>query len=358
MLKNLLLIAALTASLNAFASGHSVKDSTGIEKKAGKSYVIHKVDAKETLYSIAKKYGVTINEIKNANDNISSDLKLGQTLLVPVKNISNERVAAKTHTVVAKETLYSISKKYGVTIDDIKKANPDVKIDQLKEGDVIAVSKNAIQPTAPSQSPDLKYKTHTVVAKETLYSISKKYQLSVEELKKANPGIAELSVGQVLNLSTSAPVSNVEVKKSETAVLLPEVKKEIIVPVKIAETKAVTEEKKPEEKVAPIPQPVFTVKPGNNLPAANSDGYTKVNEEGMVEMYDPASEFHYALHKTAPVGVIVFIENSDSGQRVYVRVMGRLTGGDPGVIMKVSKKAFDKISKGESKVKVTTSYIP
>src|SRR5688572_16191277 len=142
MLKHLVLLVFIFVAANSFASVNAVLDSTGIEKKGGKTYIVHKVEAKETLYSISKKYGVSVDDVKKANEDLTADLKVGQTILVPAKNVSTAVVRPsniKTHTVEASQTLYSISKMYGVTVEELKKVNPDVNINDMKVGDNIII---------------------------------------------------------------------------------------------------------------------------------------------------------------------------------------------------------------------------
>lgn len=365
MFKKLLFI-VLTVGIHQAALG-TVLDSTGIEKKGGKTYIVHKVDPKETLYSISRRYSVSVDDIKKANENLTNDLKVGQILLIPSKYPASTAVvhpsSVRTHTVEAKETLYSISREYGVTVDELKKANPNVPVDDMKIGQVLIIPGKGVQkdnskpvkadekePAKPAgkqtakpvQSPAANPKTHKIEPKETLYALSRKYEVTVDDLKKANPGvdITDLQVGQVINIPPKSAITHADVRK----VTPPETPKKepIAVP-----------EKKDDKKSNAI-----VSKPENNLPEITRDGYTKVNESGLVEMYDAGSDFHYALHKTAPIGTIIFVESSDNDQKVYVRVMGRLNNAGPGVIMKLSKKAFDKVSQGDPKVKVNSSYIP
>jgi LysM repeat protein len=332
MLKNILLVFSVLAVL-ALSAHASVLDSIGIEKKAGKTYIVHKVEAKETLYSISKKYDVTVDEIKKENPDVAvADMKIGQTLFIPYKGSVAAPVTAsakKIHTVEAKETLYSIAKKYDITVDELKKANPEVAVSEMKIGQVlvIPVKGNATVPVVNSS------KTHTVETKETLYSISKKYDISVDELKSANSGVTDLKVGQVLNIPAKGKIVAIAEKKPEEKKIEP-----------VADKK-----NEPAKQQAPPPPSYSSIK---------KDGYTKVNESGIAEMYEANADFHYALHATAPIGTIIYVVNEESGQKVYVRVMGKLTDATPGVIMKVSSKAFQKISKDGNKVKVNVSYIP
>jgi LysM repeat protein len=198
---------------------------------------------------------------------------------------------------------------------------------------------------------------YTVQPKETIFSISKKFGVKVEEIKKLNPGLSELKVGQRLRLSGS-PENNTDATNIETA-------EEKEYQEKPEQTKK-TETKRADTPVekrnyVTVKDPKIITQPESNVPTFSNlkkDGYTKVNETGLAELYQDNSGFHYALHKTAPVGTIIYVVNEENGQKVYVRVMGRLTDAGTGVVIKLSPKAYDKVSKGSSKVKVNLTYIP
>jgi len=130
------------------------------------------------------------------------------------------------HTVAKGETITQIASKYKVTPFDIYKLNPDSQTG-IKENDVILI------PPTSGAKPVVSGKTHVAKAKETLYSISRDYNVNVEELKKANADALKdgLKVGQIVRIPGSAVAST----SSET-VVQPKAK-ETSVPVKTPETK-------------------------------------------------------------------------------------------------------------------------
>jgi peptidoglycan endopeptidase LytE len=180
-------------------------------------FIKHKISKGENLTIIAKKYGVKAKDISEANPNAPKILKLNSILLVPNTNKqtseikSQETIANATpglHEVQAKETLWGISKKYNVSVDDLKKANPSLETEGLKNGQQINIPSNSV---ATSEKPidDLKIVTDVevvveVLPKETKYAIAKRYGLTVSELEKQNPFIkGKLPVGYVLKIRTS-----------------------------------------------------------------------------------------------------------------------------------------------------------
>lgn len=192
------------------------------------SVIKHKVAKGETITQISKKYSVTPYDIFKLNPDAQKGIDENTILLIPnktavtsnkttvtaVKKPENNNVFIK-HEVLPKETLYSISTKYDVSIEEIQKANPDAK-EGLKIGMVLTIpskkgpvkseSKKAVTATIPP--------FHEVKPKETLYSIATQYGISVQQLEKLNPEIANgLPIGFKLRLSGESPV---KIIKSET----------------------------------------------------------------------------------------------------------------------------------------------
>ncbi|MDR3236638.1 MAG: LysM peptidoglycan-binding domain-containing protein [Prevotellaceae bacterium] len=119
----------------------------------GKVYYIHLVLKKQTLYSISRHYGVSVDELKALNPQLTEGLKEGDRLKIPVikGHIFSDNQAQEqtyyTHLVLKKQTLYSISRHYGVSMDELKALNPQLA-DGLKEGDhlKIPVVKTTVPP--------------------------------------------------------------------------------------------------------------------------------------------------------------------------------------------------------------------
>ena len=222
----------------------------------------HEVLAKETLYGIARQYGISVNELSQLNPILAStDLKIGQKINVPAAAIKSEiAVVTTTKTtpqkqeiiqtavespttfvweVQPKETKYSITKKYGITIKEFDKVNPELGVKSLRVGQKINIPGNP-QPIAETvvaaeekkelskieeklavAKVDLPQKENNTVAantviennsistivrevlpKETKYAIAKQYGITVQELEKQNPEIKrKLLVGHKLTIS-------------------------------------------------------------------------------------------------------------------------------------------------------------
>ena len=154
----------------------------------------YQVKSGDTLWSIARKFGVTVNEIKNANNLSSNTLSIGQTLYIPV--FETTPVEIDVYTVKNGDTLYSIAKKFNLTVDELKELN-NLTSNTLSIGQKLNVKK---------QLPETET-LYTVVSGDTLYSIARRFNVSVDNLKninKLNSNI--LSIGQTLKIPNSSIV--------------------------------------------------------------------------------------------------------------------------------------------------------
>jgi LysM repeat protein len=171
--------------------------------------ITHKVEKGETIIQIAMKYKVTPFDIYQLNPDVQNGLKPNSVLLIPNKSSSKisitpakTNVQSLTHLVTPKETLYGIEKKYGVSDEDLKRANPFIEKEGLQIGQTLVIPlKNKAINTALVQD---KVIYHDVLPKETKYSISRKYGITIAELEKRNPEIVSgLPIGYRLIIKGS-----------------------------------------------------------------------------------------------------------------------------------------------------------
>ncbi len=203
--------------------------------------ITHKIEKGETINQIAQRYKVTPFDIYQLNPDAQSGLKPNAILLIPIRSekkistVKNKITPSPiTHEVLAKETLFGIEKKYGVSDEDLKKANPNLEKEGLQIGQILVIpSKNGAKTTALVSE---KAVYHEVLPKETKFSIAKQYGITIQELEKKNPEIVpNLPIGYKLLVKGNAP-KNVEVvgqvnKKQEVAAsnpIKPEVKIEYV----------------------------------------------------------------------------------------------------------------------------------
>jgi LysM repeat protein/ABC-type branched-subunit amino acid transport system substrate-binding protein len=143
-MKPRLIILFLGILFSSAVFAQDVTISKVIEKIDGKEYYIHTVVKGESVWKIAKAYGVTSDEIIADNPTAKKKIKPGQKLKIIYKGDPLVPVAKYyDHTVIKGESLYTIAKKYSITVDEIKKANPGIS-EVIKIGQIIKIPANAV----------------------------------------------------------------------------------------------------------------------------------------------------------------------------------------------------------------------
>ncbi|GGF17981.1 LysM peptidoglycan-binding domain-containing protein [Flavobacterium limi] len=164
------------------------------------SIIEHKIQKGETAYFIAQKYKVSVDEIYKLNPESQNGIKDNQIIKVPVhspeKPKSDKRI---THIVGEKETLYGLSKKYKVSQETISEANKEILVNGLQAGQELVIPQNILNPPKTEISVSSKFK-HQVVAKESLFSIARQYNVSVQDLENLNKDLLQngLQIGQTI----------------------------------------------------------------------------------------------------------------------------------------------------------------
>lgn len=150
--------------------------------------LIHEVLPKETWYGIARQYKVPVKLLISANPLVDT-LKIGMKIYIPKEAEDYKVVTEgfAEHTVQPQETLYGLAKKYNTTGQELIRLNPSLN-QGLKAGQVIMVPTLQEGNELKIQVTDTSYIFHEVQRKETLYSISKQYGIDINQIIKANPG--------------------------------------------------------------------------------------------------------------------------------------------------------------------------
>ena len=186
----------------------SIADLSGVGEKdiIVDKFIYHEVVPKETLYSIVKSFNVTSEDLNKNNPFLRENgLRIGQVIKIPLSINDTELKAKEANTqpylVKAKETKYSISKKFGISIDYLEELNPKIAENGLQIDDVIIVPIEAIEPV------DDEFLIYEVQKLETMYSITRKFGITEEEMLALNPevsgGIKEGMLIKVPNLLIS-----------------------------------------------------------------------------------------------------------------------------------------------------------
>lgn len=286
-MKNLLFAAFLAAALPVKSVATTPFDSLALENDKGKLYVIHKVEKKETLFRLLKRYQCNPAEIMAANPILdgSSTIYENQVLRVPYKTKSGEKVVLSTNE----------SEKIA---DDVQKS--------LRR--------------ATEKSKKL---YHVVSIGETVYAISKMYEVTPEQLRIANnlPD-NNISVGQKILVSrdyvaASPAADGVDSRGKKSSSTTPDY-------------------------VPNAPRGVQVQEVGIATTISTKNGPNK----------------NWAMHRTAPVGSEIKVKNEATGDFVIAKVIGSLqeTGNNQNVLVRLTPSAFNKLNPRDTRIRASVTY--
>lgn len=337
---------------NISAASAITRDSIGVENNKGKKLIVHQVVAKDTYYSIGRRYNVLPKDIMAFND--SKYLQIGVIVKVPTNipftaappantvpvrtgntPVSNSDGNLTEHSVQKKENLNMLAEKYGTTVNEIKRINnlpnnnlqigqilkipakdapqqveqvpespkpvePVVKttpiLEKPKKVEPIVVKKDVPQQvTPPADKPNEEFIEHTVASNETIYSIATTYKMTMDQLKaKNNLTDNSLHVGQKLLIKGQYPV-----------------KKAYVPPVAESHTDTLNSIKDPALRYP-----------------ASKYGLNQIDEKGTALWIDDPnleSSKMYVLHRSAPVGTVMKITNPMTNRSTFAKVIGKFT---------------------------------
>jgi LysM repeat protein len=235
----LFLSAAVFLLATSYESGAQVVVERSNDKViiSGTPYYIHFVKKGETAYSISKAYNITVEELNRENPPAVYGLKEGQSLRLPVREPSEEPPAQTIpqpgrdearyiyHRLQPGQTVYSISKLYGVSENEIVDANPGIDIKRLAVNAEIAVPRREFMTSKQEFAvQDSKYIFHKVERGESLASIADKYGLTLRELRRENRDTRFPQMGDYIRIPVAMlpePPRKVEVPVTDTLAVVP-----------------------------------------------------------------------------------------------------------------------------------------
>lgn len=313
-------------------------------------YIKHVISKGDNLTAIAKKYGVKTKDIENANPNAPKILKLNSVLLIPAKNQpegvkTNESVAETTsglHEVLAKETLWGISQKYKVSVEDLKKANPLLENEGLKIGQQIVIPGNGnqeLQKPIENTQTELVEVSREVMPKETKYAIAKEFGITVAELEKQNPEIRKkLPIGYTLKILTSK-------EKAEALQALKasqEIKETNNESVQVADDQSVKTDSTSVIRVnnnSDLINQLILNATGNIGTRYRSGGTTKAGFDCSGLMYSTFGNFDIKLPRSSieqsRIGTKVNTDEAQRGDLIFFRTNGRRQINHVGMVVEV-----------------------
>jgi len=293
------LITLIISSTSLFAKNRLI-DSIGVENLDGKKVILHKLDPKDNYYSIGRRYNVKPGDIIKFNNNAA--LRIGGVIKVPTDRPFVE------------------STKPAVTQQPSKPVNtpPATKADT--------------QPVHAPVNAGLAAQQYKVSAGETLYSIAKRFNSTVEELTKLNNLTnTTLSPGQIIQVKPSSPDVAAPADALRTTP-------------KRDSTSYVNSQDSADRRIN-----------------ANKYGLFEKTEKGVATWIDDTSldpNKKLVLHRTAPIGTVIKITNPMTGRTTFAKVVGRLNDSEStkDVILVMTKNVAESIGALDKRIHVNISY--
>ena len=324
------LLFAFCNILACFLAMGTPADSLRTEKHDEGLFVIHKVDESETLYSISKRYGSTIEFILKYNPIDETKIEIGQIIRVIIDQnentsppvITEEIKNHKIHVVKSGETLYGISKIHDISIKEIKKLN-GLETNEIATGSklVLALDTSANQSKNLSIEEKIRvpikndFQKYVVLSEDNMFSVAEKFDVKIDSIKEWNQLTAEaVQEGMILFIKT--PVTD------------------------SSQTKPIHKSKK--------------------VATLDENGFNKILEEGIASVIDGVKTKKYlALHKNLPIGTNLEVKNMMNGRVVHVKVVGKLpeTGINKNILLRLSQIAYDHLGILDAKTRVEIAYV-
>ncbi|MBC8172825.1 MAG: LysM peptidoglycan-binding domain-containing protein [Chitinophagales bacterium] len=325
---------------------HHKGDSVGVKQVDGSAFIIYKVSGGETVYAVSRKYGVPFANIVSANPGVDMNtVKAGQSILVPVpehphpgakksatevreEKTNTSQTVISNHTVAKGETMYSISKRYNVPITDLTHLNPEVKNYEIKEGQQVRI------PVSEKTNPVI------VTTKKDDSVIEAVKGERVKEVKEEKEIGLERAEDPVIESTTPKE----ETKIKEETEMTP-ADREIS-----SSTLPVTDKNKPFSET-------FTE-------YAYTDGLISAEEKGVATWIEGSNDMStvndrfYALHNSAPIGSVIKIRNLMNNRVIYAKVIGNLSSTEINekVMVKLSAGAAQKLNVLDTRFVVEATY--
>ena len=319
----------ITFSINVFA--RSVADSVGVENHKGKRVVIFKIKKKDTYYAIARHYHIDPKELQSYNDN--AKMSIGHTIKVPtgkpyIEPKHHEKESAKND---------KKKKKHGKHEDEQPEEQPAEQPQQVTVQAPTQQHQEQPQSQPVDNTPPVQYK---VSPHETLYSIAKRFNTTVDNVMKLNNLSSNtISPGQILLVGSNTP--------STPAPILAQEKHADSM---IAKRDSTT-------MVSPLDSSNSSAYHIN----ANKYGLFEKDEKGVAtwiedEGLDPNKKL--VLHRTAPIGTVIKITNVMTNRTTFAKVVGRFTDNEQtkDVVIVMTKNVAEALGALDKRFQVNISY--
>lgn len=209
------------------------------DQESTSNTIKHIVAPKETLYGLATQYGVKVEDIKASNETtLAKGLQVGQEINIPQKTaLKTTSTSKNTHLVQSKESLFSIARLYNVSVEDLDKENAELIKDGLQVGQEIKIPNK--KKTLDGRVRVINNETvfYIVKPKETKYSIAKQFGITVSQLESQNP---EIINGLVEGNRLAINVKEVKPSNENEELMMALAEKQVVVEKSKADTKEIS----------------------------------------------------------------------------------------------------------------------
>lgn len=315
-------------------------DSTGIKVIEGETFILHEVEEQETLYSLSKRYSTKVKLIREANKLKGRSIEVSQVLLIPYLEKSSPLVSSgpiKTHFVQQGETIYAISKQYDLSVNDLKNWN------QLSSNDIAVGQELFIEPPVD--------KTELVVMKEESEIMESEDDRDPSDDLEAVKYFHFVQTGEtVFSISKKYGISSQTLKSWNGLV-----NNNLSIGQKLAIRKEVVIDSLDHS----VPNYITTSYGSKKW--TEDDGDQSLQKEeglaGIIEGTEGTSKL-LALHRELPVGAEIMVVNLMNNMKLKARVVGTLpnTGLNRNLMMRLTAKGFEKLGIIDSRTRVQIAY--
>lgn len=313
-------------------------DSIRTEQRDGELFVIHQVEEDETLYSIARRYGGSVAGIVKHNDLEDNHIDIGQIIQVLVEkkdDVSNvaEQTPTGVHVVEKGETLYSISKQYEVKLRDLRDWN-NLDNNDISLGMTLRVAETA---------PEVLYGHDIIDPIDSLRTDVNEVTIDSAEIENAYEKYLVQTGETLYTIASKIGVSLDSLRiwnemESDFLQIGQELLYRGVAPDSV---QRVTE---PRKKIRT---------------QIDENGFEKFFEEGVASVIEEMETSKYlALHRTLPIGTKLEVRNLMNNQVVHVKVVGLLpnTGLNKNLLLRLSQPAYDQLGILDSRSRVEVSF--
>lgn len=179
----------------------------------------HIVEKGETIYGISKTYGITTEDLITANPQLSTGLKAGDTIIIPIKDCSQVPKNGTLYTIKKGDNPYRVALNHNISTEALLAANPGISATNFKTGETIIIPAAEKKQIKEEQKPSTVFISKSAERGETFESLASKHGVDVEHIKDANPNIDKVKKGTTISIPISQTKDSTEAETAQISTL-------------------------------------------------------------------------------------------------------------------------------------------